>query len=222
MVFLVLGALLFGAIGAMGGLESGHGATLGAVVGAAWGMFVGGVWAWQQLRARKYRERVDPPGPTLSRDGLALPGTQTPIRRRYRLAPVSTIAIAVFSAACLSVAVWGWFIPDAVIGWAFTGLAAVFAVLAWYGVSTYTSIGPHGVRVHTMLTARTVRWGELAEVGWLRDATGDFVVLKTANGTQIKTAGAFITATGGSRRRTLRMLSDIEHAWALAAIGVGQ
>jgi hypothetical protein len=54
------------------------------------------------------------------------------------------------------------------------------------------------------------------EVGWFRNALGDVLLLRTEDGKQIKSVGAGVANTGEGRRRVLRMLSDIERAWAHA------
>jgi hypothetical protein len=125
----------------------------------------------------------------------------------------------VFVAGMIAMAVFIPRQPDAPGGiawvlWALTILPAAF--LMWL-VLRYTTIGPHGISVHSDLKTQTVTWPELAEVRWHRTDFADTLLLYTHDGREIMTVGAEVHFTGMGRRRMERMLADIRRAWAVHA-----
>jgi hypothetical protein len=211
---LLTGAVLFGALGAARGWVSGDvGSEM--VVGATTGLVLGAFWYFDLQRAAKYRRSFDPADRTLTRPQPA--PAASPIARRYGVNPFLQALFVVLVAGLIAMAVFIPQQPDAPAGiawilWAVTLLPAAF--LAWL-VLRYTTIGPHGISVHSNFKTQTVTWSELAEVRWHRTDFADTLLLCTHDGREIKTVGAEVHFTGTGRRRTERMLADIGRAWAI-------
>jgi hypothetical protein len=217
---LLIGAFLFGALGAAAGLFSGD-ATDGAIGGAFVGVLIGASWYWRFLRAQEYRGSFDPAGRTLTRPERAVTDTppgNRPVVRRYR-ASVLLLALAVVSfAGFTTIAILAAGAPKApaMIALFFWGMVALSGWFLWSVVFTYTEVGPRGLRVRTPTKVQAISWPELAEVRWNRDTAHDRLLFATVDGREIKSTGAVVTDEGFGQRRALRMLADIRKAWTQA------
>lgn len=211
---LVTGALLGGGLFSILGLLRGE-IALYAMAGVVLGLLLGVQWWWRDKRTDRYRSKHDPPGPTLTLESLPRSGPP-PAMDRYGAPARSTIGLLLLLAVTIPLVVigsltekpaWMWLVVWGVVtvplGW-----------LLWTLLYTYTEVTPDGILLRKPFKSQLVMWSELAEVGWLRNPYADVVTLSTLDGRQVKTVGISVSPTGDGRHRVLRMLADIERAWA--------
>lgn len=217
-VYLGACALLGAAGFSLLGLWDGAGVVNHAMVGAVLGPALGAQRRWSNLRAERYRSKYDPPGPTLTLASLR-PTNQLAAERRYGAPPGTTTLLLTLLIICIPLVILGSLTQEPAWAWLVVWVVVTVPLggLLWTVLYTYTEICPDGILLNKPLKSRMVLWSELAEVGWVRDPFADVVVLSTVDGRRFKTVGIAVSRTGAGRKRALRMLTDIELAWATAS-----
>jgi hypothetical protein len=214
-VYLLACALVGGFGFSLLALWYGEGVAGHAMAGALVGPVIGVHWRWSNRRAELYRSKHNPPGPTLTLESLRRVD-HVPAERRYGAPAATTIFLLSLLALCIPLVVlgalnqepaWAWLVVWVVVSLPLGGLL-------WTVLYTYTEVGPDGIMLNKPIRPKMVLWSELAEVGWRREPFADIVVLSTLDGRKLKTVGIAVSRTGMGRTRALRMLADIERAWA--------
>jgi hypothetical protein len=212
LIFSVLG---FSMAGWVAGILSGDGIAESVAGGAFAGLLPGGWWYAEARRAQRYRASFDPKDRFVrwpERGRATSPFTN----RRYRYPVALRLMAAVGGLMWPAIAMASSVAPEAGVGVAvvFWVIAAVAGVFAWHVFFTSTEVRADGLVVRTTIRRQTISWSELFEVRWQREAGRDVLVFCAVDGRAIKSAGVAVTAEGYGERRMLRLLDDIESAWA--------